>query len=67
MTCCLCGSSEHTSPHCRWLNIYLDKNGKFHCSEIGFASHEAAHNVGTAHGQTYVATVGVPLHQDQGQ
>lgn len=67
MPCCLCGSSEHTSPNCRWLNIYRDGNGKFHCSEVGFESSHAAHNVGLAHGKAYLLTVGVPLPQDQGK
>lgn len=59
MPCCLCGSSEHTSPNCRWLNIYRDKYGKYRCSEIGFESQEAAHNVGIAHEGTFVRSVAV--------
>lgn len=65
MPCCLCGSSEHTSPNCRWINLYRDRNGKFHCSEIGFASHEAARNVGEAHGETYRLSVPVPLRENE--
>lgn len=65
MPCCLCGSSEHTSPNCRWLNIYRDGNGKFHCSEIGFESREAARNVGEAHGEAYRLSVPVPLRENE--
>ncbi|CAJ0778912.1 hypothetical protein LMG7141_00816 [Ralstonia condita] len=60
MTCCLCDSSEHTSAHRRWLNIYRDRNGKFHCSEIGFETEQAARNVGEAHGETFLK----PVHVD---
>lgn len=59
MPCCLCRSADHTSPHCTWLNIYRDKYGKYRCSEIGFASAEAARNVGEAHGETYLLSVAV--------
>ncbi|CAJ0710653.1 hypothetical protein ACPCHQ_16915 [Ralstonia thomasii] len=59
MPCCLCGSQEHTSPHCRWINIYRDKNGKFRCSEIGFETKAAAVQVGEEHGDTFLGPVHV--------
>ncbi len=65
MPCCVCSSPEHTSPHCRWVNVYRDKYGKYRCSEIGFATYEAARNVGEAHGETYRLSVPVPLRENE--
>lgn len=43
----------------RWLNLYRDRNGKFHCSEIGFETFNGARQVGIEHGETYLKTVQV--------
>lgn len=43
----------------RWLNLYRDRNGKFHCSEIGFETFNGARQVGIEHSETYLKTVQV--------
>lgn len=43
----------------RWLNLYRDRNGKFHCSELGFETEQAAQQVGIEHGDAYLKTVQV--------
>jgi hypothetical protein len=43
----------------RWLNLYRDWNGTFHCSELGFETEQAARQVGIEHGDAYLKTVQV--------